>query len=106
MKNNGTRHTGRGDQKSESRRPIPKLADLGISLQQSSDWQKLADVPQEGRPKKACNVVRLSDLGISERQASDWQKQESNAPTLADLGISKQQGSWEAGKNLGRDEVI
>lgn len=44
----GGRHSGSGDQKSESRRaiPIPTLADIGISASQSSRWQKLAAVPE------------------------------------------------------------
>jgi hypothetical protein len=49
MKDNGTRHSGHGDQIAESPdvTPLPTLADLGISKRQSADWQKLADIPLE-----------------------------------------------------------
>jgi hypothetical protein len=43
----GERHSGRGDQKSASRAPIPKLSDWGISLDQSSDWQRVAGLSDE-----------------------------------------------------------
>lgn len=44
MKQNGTRDQGKGgDRKSPSDRPTVKLEDLGISRQQSSDWQKMAE---------------------------------------------------------------
>jgi hypothetical protein len=46
-KESGERHSGRGDQKSGSRHPTPILADLGISKDQSSQWQKLAAIPEE-----------------------------------------------------------
>jgi len=44
----GDRHTGYGDQKSDYRcvSPIPTLAEIGISRNQSSRWQKLAAVPE------------------------------------------------------------
>jgi hypothetical protein len=41
----GERHSGRGDQKTGSEDATPKLSDLGITKQQSSDFQRLADVP-------------------------------------------------------------
>jgi hypothetical protein len=49
MKVNGQRHTGYGDQKSESSRSTPKaqtLTDLGISKTHSSQWQALADMSE------------------------------------------------------------
>lgn len=47
MNANGERHSGRGDQKTESQRDTPKLSDMGISKQQSSRWQKLASVNEK-----------------------------------------------------------
>jgi hypothetical protein len=46
MERNGERHSGRGDQKTGSQDTTPKLSDLGISKDQSSKWQQLADVPE------------------------------------------------------------
>jgi hypothetical protein len=42
MKASGERSNGHGDQKSESRRatPMPKLADLDVTPDQSSQWQQ------------------------------------------------------------------
>jgi len=68
MKDNGTRHSGHGDQIAESPdvTPLPTLADLGISKRQSSDWQKLADIPQEkfeerlrGEYPNTANMIRF-----------------------------------------------
>jgi hypothetical protein len=49
MKQNGQRHSGHGDQKSESSHatPIQTLEDFGITRDQSSKWQQLADVPEQ-----------------------------------------------------------
>jgi hypothetical protein len=47
MKQRSERHNGRGgDQKSVSRASTLKLPDLGITRDQSSQWQKLADIPE------------------------------------------------------------
>jgi len=46
MAEKGERSSGRGNRKAECNDVIPELADLGISPKQSSDWQKLAAIPQ------------------------------------------------------------
>lgn len=47
MKESGERHTGRNDSRVESTGAIPQLKDLGISPDQSSKWQQLAEIPKE-----------------------------------------------------------
>lgn len=47
MKQAKERRSGHGNQKAESHDVIPKLADLGISLNQSSQWQKIANIPDD-----------------------------------------------------------
>lgn len=47
MKENGERRAGHGDQKSGSHDAIPKLADLGVTLSQSSRWQALASLSEK-----------------------------------------------------------
>jgi hypothetical protein len=47
MKRTGQRSNGYGNQKSESRHatPIPTLDHLGVTKDQSSQWQQLAEIP-------------------------------------------------------------
>jgi len=47
MKQNGTRHGRGGNQKSKSGSATLKLPDIGISKDQSSQWQKLAEIPEQ-----------------------------------------------------------
>ena len=46
MAASGARHSGHGDQKTESQAATPKLKDLGISRDQASRWQACAALPQ------------------------------------------------------------
>jgi hypothetical protein len=52
MAERGERHTGSGDQKTESRDAISKLKDLGVAATQSSRWQQLAALPQDAREER------------------------------------------------------
>ncbi len=51
LASSGERHTGHGDQKTESRRAIPKLANFDITLSQSSRWQERDKVAIENQPR-------------------------------------------------------
>ncbi len=63
----GNQHTGKVDRSSDVTGP-PPLSDLGISKQQSSNWQRLATVPQEifddelkhaSRPTTSANIEQV-----------------------------------------------
>jgi hypothetical protein len=74
-KQNGTRHSGRGDQRAESNRPTPpQLRDLGISKQQSSDW--LAEIAL------IAGTVRLLILATSVLENAAGNKSPTNVETL------------------------
>ena len=47
MKEDGQRHSGRGDQKTGSQGATPKLADLGVTKSSSSRWQTVAELPED-----------------------------------------------------------
>jgi hypothetical protein len=71
----GERHRGHGDQKSESHDVTPKLADLGITRNQSSQWQRLADLP-EAEFESLLSVGRPTTAGMLretlEEMAKEW----------------------------------
>jgi len=62
----GERHNGHGDQKSESHRitPIPTLAALGITKQQSAAWQKLAAISDEAFEERLSALAKPSTNGV------------------------------------------
>jgi hypothetical protein len=80
MRQDGTRHSGHGDQTAESPdgTPLPTLADFGISKRQASDWQQIADIPQEEFEKflqsavpSTAKLLRLSLMELVEPVCSD-----------------------------------
>ncbi len=83
MQREGQRQSGHGDQKSESHHVIPKLQDLGVSLNQSSACQRLAAIPEPVfeeyvaiTPKDANHIVAENGNGASDRgrRSSSWQR--------------------------------
>lgn len=62
-KQNGERHAGYGNQKSESHDGIPKLKDLDITNNQSSRWQKMAKMPQQ--PPTSENMSDIDFNGVT-----------------------------------------
>jgi hypothetical protein len=65
MKQNGTRHNGKGgDQKSPSRPPTPTLATLGISRDQAAQWQQLATIPEQEFEETLANETKPSTEGM------------------------------------------
>jgi hypothetical protein len=84
------------------------LSDLGISMDQSSTWQKLAAVPDRVMPREAngvdppdrlLEITGRSDRPVSAAPGTDrgtTRSSESTTPRLADLGISHNQSStWQ-----------
>jgi hypothetical protein len=65
MKEQGERHRGSGDQKSESKLTTPILADLGITRDESSKWQQLANITEEEFEAKIQEATSAKELGIS-----------------------------------------
>jgi hypothetical protein len=85
MKKTGERDSGRGNRKAASgaTSPPPKLADLGISRDQSAEWQQLAVVPDE----------------IFEKALADKASMPSREKILA---ANRENGILEDGGKLGR----
>ncbi|NQT97672.1 MAG: hypothetical protein HQ562_08030 [Candidatus Marinimicrobia bacterium] len=65
----------------------PSLKDLGITRDQSSRWQQIASIPEEGNPEEVSQpttiTTRLKDLGITKfRTPIDWSKLKSDISTI------------------------
>jgi hypothetical protein len=68
------RASGRGDHKAESPRGIPQLSDLGISPKQSSQWQKLAEIPAREFERSLKDETRMpTTAGILREHAEPKQ---------------------------------
>ena len=71
---------------------IPKLKDIGITRDQSSNWQRIANIPEENplhddrgldnptgtnqyeeKLPDVTKAPKLSEIGISKRDSSNWQ---------------------------------
>ncbi len=66
----GERHKGHGDQKTESQRAIPKLADIGVSASQSSRWQQLAELDEADFESKVA-VLKRKAAAVVEPKVRD-----------------------------------
>jgi hypothetical protein len=71
MEKRGERHKGHGDQKSESRHVTPKLADLGITKNQSSRWQRMAGKPPKNKKKKQGTRVYVEGRKATQQEEED-----------------------------------
>jgi len=60
LKERGERHSGHGDQGAGSQAATPVLADLGITRDQASRWDKLAAIPKEEFETAVKNGATLS----------------------------------------------
>jgi hypothetical protein len=69
MKATGERQSGPGDHKAECHDVTPALGDLGISKKQSSDWQKLAGIPEEDFEASLIPSERPTTAGLIREHA-------------------------------------
>ncbi len=78
-----------------------KLADLGVSKQQSSDWQQLAAIPDEEFERRVASVRSDPGMMTTERKEREGHggdrksklRAASLIPKLKDLGVTVQQSS-------------
>jgi len=106
-KESGHREKQGGDRKSKSPQGIliPKLADLNITARQSSDWQKMAEIPAEEFEAKlttvAANHGKATTAAILRATAGV------NAPTLEEIQtLETAQRLQDACKNAGLNVEI
>ena len=79
MSARGERHKGHGDQKTESQRAIPKLADIGVTASQSSRWQQLAELDEAAFESKVAALKRKAAAVVEPKMREKKAKVRSSA---------------------------
>jgi hypothetical protein len=104
LKKTGRRHVGKVSKGSTPRTPtnLPKLADLSVTKQQASRWQKLAAERRAGElllelKKTGRRANKQKNLKVGTKDPKSTKRTSENVvPKLADLGVTKQQASrWQ-----------
>lgn len=90
MAERGDRDTGHGNRRAKSLAAIPKLHDLGVSLTQSSRWQKLAKLDDEAFEERVAEARKQAVASVegtkADRQA---EKKERRAAREVELGAKQ-----------------